>query len=96
MFHNGIMFQPSARWFKRVPRPFLALSVNGPIFPGQLPTINWSIHNDCSDLRTVQAQVFFGPTKLYESVPNPIGLRASISRDNKSLFPIPNSFCSCK
>jgi hypothetical protein len=68
--------------------PTLAFSVNGPIFPGQLPTINWSIHNDCSDLRTVQAQVSFGPTKLYETTPIPIGLRASVSRDNEPLLPI--------
>jgi hypothetical protein len=64
--------------------PRLALSVGGvgSVVPGEVPTLIWSIQNDCSDIGTASVQILFGaPPVAIVSESLPLGLRSSAGKE---------------
>ena len=47
--------------------PKVSFSVDGPIVPGQAPSVTWSIVNGCADLGAVRATIRFSGSVIYTS-----------------------------
>jgi hypothetical protein len=72
--------------------PIVAVAVDGPVRPGQRPSITWSIQNDCSDLADVAASIEFAGIELYKSQSIVLGLQALAGEQSQTVprvLPVP-------
>ena len=78
--------------------PQLTLSVGGAgaIRPGEVPSLSWRVHNDCSDIGSADVKILFGgpPTQLYGTTVA-IPVRSTVGEDlDPSRVMVPMSIAS--